>query len=173
VFSVTARAAPPDRDPRELIAGVHSVAYLSPALAARMIGKLRDGGLGRSVTARARVRTLTKRERDVLALLGAGLSNAQIAHRLNLVEGTVKGHVSAILTGLGLANRVQAAILAHDAGSTAPLTHVLLDVPGPPLWSCSASARNGGRNHGPTMPSTTTSYPPRASQDEHFSIHAR
>lgn len=107
-------------NPRELIAGVHAVAaggaYLSPAIAARMIGRLRDIGLSRSATARARVRTLTGRERDVLALLGAGLSNAQIAHRLHLVEGTVKGHVSAILTRLDLANRVQAAVLAHDAG---------------------------------------------------------
>jgi DNA-binding NarL/FixJ family response regulator len=109
-------------NPRELIAGVHAVAaggaYLSPAIAARMIGKLRDSGLSRAATARTQVRTLTERERDVLALLGAGMSNAQIAHRLHLVEGTVKGHVSAILTRLDLANRVQAAILAHDAGIT-------------------------------------------------------
>jgi DNA-binding NarL/FixJ family response regulator len=109
-------------NPRELIAGVHAVAaggaYLSPAIAARMIGRLRDSGLGRSASARAQMRTLTERERDVLALLGAGLSNAQIAHRLNVVEGTVKGHVSAILTRLDLANRVQAAVLAHDAGIT-------------------------------------------------------
>lgn len=59
----------------------------------------------------------TKRaDRDVPALVGAGLSNARIANRLNLVEGTVKGHVSAILGRLDLGNRVRAAVLAHDAG---------------------------------------------------------
>ncbi|WP_248961984.1 response regulator [Sphaerisporangium perillae] len=107
-------------DPRELIAGVHAVAgggaYLSPRMAARVIGRLRAGGLSRATAARARVGALTDRERDVLALLGAGLSNAQIANRLGLVEGTVKGHVSAIFTRLDLRNRVQAAILAHEAG---------------------------------------------------------
>ena len=59
---------------------------------------------------------LTQREREVLALVGAGLSNADIAERLFLVEGTVKSYVSAILNRLGLRNRVQAAILAHEAG---------------------------------------------------------
>ncbi|TDC57899.1 response regulator transcription factor [Micromonospora sp. KC207] len=107
-------------DPRELIAGVHAVAvggaYLSPRIAARVIGELRAAGLSRVTTARDRIQALTQRERDVLALLAAGLSNAQIAHRLHLVEGTVKGHVSAILTRLELNNRVQAAIVAHEAG---------------------------------------------------------
>lgn len=109
-------------DPRELIAGIHAVAsggaYLSPRIAARVIGKLRSTGLGRATTARARVQALTDREREVLTLLGAGLSNAQIANRLHLVEGTVKGHVSVILTRLELRNRVQAALLAHEAGLT-------------------------------------------------------
>jgi DNA-binding NarL/FixJ family response regulator len=54
----------------------------------------------------------------VLALLAAGLSNAQIGKRLHLVEGTVKIHVGAILRKLDLDNRVQAAILAHEAGLT-------------------------------------------------------
>jgi DNA-binding NarL/FixJ family response regulator len=109
-------------NPRELIAGIHAVAdggaYLSPSLAARLITKLRTPGLGRSAAARAQVATLTERERQVLALLGAGHSNAHIASRLHLVEGTVKGHVSAILARLNLDNRVQAAILAHEAGVT-------------------------------------------------------
>jgi DNA-binding NarL/FixJ family response regulator len=106
-------------NPRELIAGIHAVAaggaYLSPKMAARVIGKLRSTGLSRATTARTKVGVLTQRERDVLALLGAGLSNAQIANQLNIVEGTVKGHVSAILTRLDLSNRVKAAVLAHEA----------------------------------------------------------
>jgi len=109
-------------DPRELIAGVHAVAgggaYLAPSVTARVIGRLRTAELRREPAARARVESLTDRERAVLSLLGAGLSNAEIAQRLHLVEGTVKGHVSAILARLGLNNRVQAALLAHDAGLT-------------------------------------------------------
>jgi DNA-binding NarL/FixJ family response regulator len=109
-------------NPRELIAGIHAIAgggaYLSPDITAQVIGRLRANGLGRAGQARAKVLQLTDRERDVLALVGEGLSNAQIARRLHLVEGTVKGHVSTILTRLDLANRVQAAILAHEASLT-------------------------------------------------------
>lgn len=109
-------------NPRELIAGVHAIAgggaYLAPKMAARVIDRLRSTGLDRAASARARVRALTARERDVLALVGEGLSNSQIATRLGLTEGTVKGHVSVILTRLDLTNRVQAAILAHEAGLT-------------------------------------------------------
>jgi DNA-binding NarL/FixJ family response regulator len=52
----------------------------------------------------------------VLGLLGAGPSNAEIGRRLFLVEGTVKAHVSSLLTRLDVQNRVQAAVLAHEAG---------------------------------------------------------
>lgn len=112
-------------DPRELIAGVHAVAggaaYLSPQVAKRVIAELADGGTGggrmsRAAAARNRVDELTPREREVLALIGAGLSNAEIGRRLYLVEGTVKAYVSAILTRLEVKNRVQAAIVAYEAG---------------------------------------------------------
>nr|BFE87458.1 hypothetical protein GCM10020093_100590 [Planobispora longispora] len=76
--------------------------------------------MSRTAAAREQISGLTPRERDVLALVGAGLSNAQIARRLHLVEGTVKAHVSAILTRLDARNRVQAAILAHEAGLLDP-----------------------------------------------------
>lgn len=52
----------------------------------------------------------------MLALLGSGLSNADIAGRLFVVEGTVKAYVSTILSRLGVKNRVQAAITAYEAG---------------------------------------------------------
>ncbi|CCH28416.1 response regulator transcription factor [Actinosynnema sp. NPDC047251] len=111
-------------NPRELLAGVHAVAgggaYLAPKVAARVLAALGTRPLSRSGAARAKTDLLTPREREVLALLGAGLSNARIATRLNLVEGTVKGHVSTILTRLDLANRVQAAVLAHEAGLVQP-----------------------------------------------------
>jgi DNA-binding NarL/FixJ family response regulator len=105
-------------DPRELIAGVRAVAEggacLSPRVARRVITGLRPGS---AATARSRelVALLTEREREVLALIGSGLSNAEIGRRLHLVEGTVKSYVSAILTRLGVRNRVQAAIIAYEA----------------------------------------------------------
>ncbi|MFJ5530200.1 response regulator [Streptomyces sp. NPDC093261] len=64
----------------------------------------------------ARVDLLTDRERNVLVLLAEGLSNAEIGARLHLGTGTVKDHVSAILTKLRVAGRVQAALLAQRAG---------------------------------------------------------
>ncbi|MBN6057943.1 response regulator transcription factor [Nonomuraea sp. RK-328] len=110
-------------DPRELIAGIHAVAggaaYLSPKVAQRVITQLAAGRVSRGAAARDRVGALTEREREVLALLGAGMSNAEIAKRLHIVEGTVKAYVSAILTRLDVRNRVQAAIIAHEAGLVA------------------------------------------------------
>ncbi|WP_314621417.1 response regulator transcription factor [Streptomyces stackebrandtii] len=107
-------------DPRELIAGVRAVAAggaaLSPAVARRVIDTLGGEHLGRAAEARARLAPLTGREREVVALLGAGLSNQEIADRMYVVEGTVKAHVSAVLGRLGLRNRVQLAILAYEAG---------------------------------------------------------
>ncbi len=64
----------------------------------------------------ARVRLLTARERDVLVLVAEGLSNADIGARIHLGAGTVKDHVSAILTKLRVTSRVQAALLAQRAG---------------------------------------------------------
>ncbi len=107
-------------DPRELIAGVRAVAdgaaYLSPKVAHRVITELSDGRMSRGAAARDQIDALTDREREVLALVGGGHSNAEIARRLFLVEGTVKSYVSAILTRLGVKNRVQAAIIAYEAG---------------------------------------------------------
>jgi DNA-binding NarL/FixJ family response regulator len=110
-------------DPRELIAGVRAVseggAYLSPDIARRVIAPYREGDRTRSAEAREAAAALTDREREVLALLGAGASNAEIGARLHLVEGTVKGYVSAILAKLGVRNRVEAAVLAYRAGIVA------------------------------------------------------
>ncbi|MFE4785119.1 LuxR C-terminal-related transcriptional regulator [Streptomyces sp. NPDC056716] len=65
---------------------------------------------------RARAAQLSPREREVLGLVGQGLSNPEIATRLHLVEGTVRAYVSAVLERLGVRNRVQAAIVAYEAG---------------------------------------------------------
>ncbi|RBP61696.1 LuxR family two component transcriptional regulator [Brevibacterium sanguinis] len=109
-------------DPRELRDAVHAVAggaaYLSPRVAHRVIDRLRAGPRP-DAEAQSRVEPLSPREREVLALIGAGCSNAEVAARLFLTEGTVKGYVSSILTKLEAENRVQAAILAHRAGLVA------------------------------------------------------
>lgn len=113
-------------DPRELIAGIKAVAdgaaYLSPRIAHRVIAELgagTGGRMARAAAAKDQVAILSPREREVLGLVGAGLSNAEIADRLHLVEGTVKAYVSAVLTRLGVKNRVQAAIVAYEAGLVA------------------------------------------------------
>ncbi|MFJ3362188.1 response regulator [Streptomyces anthocyanicus] len=115
-------------EPEELLTGVRAVAggaaYLSPRVAARVVAHLAATGAGtlagRRSAARDRVAALTARERDVLAFLGAGLSNGQIARRLHVVEGTVKAHVSSLLSRLGVDNRAAAAVVAHEAGIIAP-----------------------------------------------------
>jgi DNA-binding NarL/FixJ family response regulator len=115
-------------EPEELIIGVRAVAdgaaYLSPKVAARVVAHLAATGAdtlaARRSRARDRVEALSPREREVLAFLGSGLSNGQIARRLNVVEGTVKAHVSSILARLGVDNRAAAAVIAHEAGIALP-----------------------------------------------------
>ncbi|MDT7845156.1 response regulator transcription factor [Streptomyces justiciae] len=113
-------------DPYELIAGVRAVAgggaFLSPKVARYVVdsGRRDSDRLDRETAARARVAELSPREREVLALVGTGLSNPEIAARLHLVEGTVKAYVSAVLDRLGVRNRVQAAIVAYEAGLVHP-----------------------------------------------------
>jgi DNA-binding NarL/FixJ family response regulator len=111
-------------DPREMLVGVRAVAaggaYLSPQVARRVItgfgGTPPGVQLAQMTAAKARIAELTDREREVLRLIGSGLSNAEIGRRLSVVEGTVKAHVSTVFTRLGMRNRVQAAVLAYQAG---------------------------------------------------------
>lgn len=62
------------------------------------------------------VRKLTAREHDVLALVGASLTNSEIAGRLFLTEVTVKGHMTSIMLKINARNRVDAALIAYRAG---------------------------------------------------------
>ncbi|MGW5265990.1 response regulator [Microbispora sp. NPDC004025] len=108
-----------DTPPRELIAAVHTVAegnaMLSPAVLKRLLGSFVRRAPSRAEVARERLAALTAREEDVVRALARGLSNAEIGRELKLSEPTVKAHVSRLLAKLGLANRVQLAILVHDA----------------------------------------------------------
>jgi DNA-binding NarL/FixJ family response regulator len=107
-------------DPRELLIGIRAVAdgaaYLSPRIAQKVIAQFGGGRLAKAEAARSQVNLLTPRERDVLSLVAEGMSNQEIGGALFVSEGTVKSHVSAIMLRLGLNNRVQAAIIAYEAG---------------------------------------------------------
>jgi DNA-binding NarL/FixJ family response regulator len=107
--------------PEDLIGLVRVAAeghtVLSPAAARRLIAASADSQAA-AERARKLASSLTEREVEVLTCLGEGLSNAQIAARLYLSEATVKGYVSRMLEKLGLENRTQAGLLAHDAGMT-------------------------------------------------------
>ncbi|MET7465724.1 response regulator transcription factor [Nonomuraea sp. NPDC005501] len=108
-----------DTPPRELAAAVRTVAaghaMLSPTVTKRVISSFAGRGPSRAEIARGRLASLTAREEDVVRAVARGLSNAEIGRELKLTEATVKAHVSRVLAKLGLANRVQAAILVHDA----------------------------------------------------------
>ncbi|MEU9995548.1 response regulator transcription factor [Streptomyces sp. NPDC050848] len=110
-----------DTAPAELIRAVRAAAagdaYLSPAATRHVVEQLASGReVARAEQARGRVAALSEKEREVLALLGEGLSNADAGRRLHMSEATVKTYVSRILAKLGCENRVQAALLARDAG---------------------------------------------------------
>ncbi len=110
-----------DTPPRDLVNAVRVVAageaMLSPTVTTRLIGHFAAGGAStRQREARERLASLTARETDVLLAVARGLSNADIGRELFMSEATVKAHVSRLLAKLDVANRVQIAILAHDAG---------------------------------------------------------
>jgi DNA-binding NarL/FixJ family response regulator len=113
----------------ELVSAVTAVARgdaaLAPEVTRRVIERFTDHPSRRPASEPDRVvarglAELTERERDVLAALGRGLSNAQIASELFIGETTVKTHVSRVLTKLGLQSRVQAAIIAREHGVVRP-----------------------------------------------------
>jgi DNA-binding NarL/FixJ family response regulator len=109
-----------DTPPKDLAEAVRTVAagnaMLSPAVTRRLISSFASKGPSLAEKAKRRLEVLTEREREVVSGAGQGLSNAEIARQLDMAETTVKAHMSRALAKLGLTNRVQAAILIHDAG---------------------------------------------------------
>lgn len=110
---------PPDR----LVAAVHEVVAgdhaLSPSVTALLVRQVSQGPPAddRAAKARAQLARLTERELQVARALAHGGSNADISRELYLGVPTVKAHVSSILAKLGLANRVQVALLVQDAAA--------------------------------------------------------
>ncbi|MGW1723539.1 response regulator [Streptomyces sp. NPDC002306] len=107
-----------DTDPEELPFLVRSLADGGTVLSSKVTRTVVDGYLDADPRDRdtCGLERLTGRERDVLVLVAEGLSNAEIATRMHLSTGTVKDHVSAVLTKLEVGGRVQAALLAQRAG---------------------------------------------------------
>ncbi len=109
--------------PEELIAAVHTIAagdsLLSPSVTRRVIDRMAQQPIP-DLAANTKLETLTPRERTVLDLVARGLSNAEIATALTVEESTVRTHVRRILMKLDLRDRVQAVILAYEAGINRP-----------------------------------------------------
>ncbi|MEV8360822.1 response regulator transcription factor [Streptomyces niveus] len=107
---------------RDLIEAVRTVArgegLIAPAVTRRLIAEFASPAAVRSADAPdlTVLDSLTRREREVLSCLGGGLSNAEIAARLDMAEATVKTHMSRLLGKLELRSRVQAAVLAQELG---------------------------------------------------------
>jgi DNA-binding NarL/FixJ family response regulator len=108
-----------DTEPEQLIKAVRDLArggaVLDPKVAARVLSTVADGERA-AEPARRLLASLSDREREVVTLIGQGLSNAEIGSELHLSEATVKGYVSAVLGKIGAVNRVQAALVAYRGG---------------------------------------------------------
>ena len=115
-----------DIPPEDLAPAVRTVAdggaLLDPSITSRLIGRFART-LATDTAIRHRLDTLTDREREVLAHLGAGANNAEISEALYIGAATVKSHVSSILAKLGLRDRAQAVVFAYESGLVTPGQH--------------------------------------------------
>jgi DNA-binding NarL/FixJ family response regulator len=107
-----------DSPPDQIVAAIHRVAAGDPILSPAITRRLMDRAVATSGTreqARAALADLTPREHEVVVGIARGETNAEIGARLFMSVATVKAHITHILTKLGLTNRTQIALLAHDA----------------------------------------------------------
>jgi DNA-binding NarL/FixJ family response regulator len=113
-----------DVQPAQLVDAVRVVArgdaLLAPTVTRRLLDRFAHALPGSPEPPPPELSSLSEREREVLGLLAGGLSNAELAERLFLSETTIKTHVSSILRKLGLRDRVQAVVLAYQAGLVRP-----------------------------------------------------
>jgi DNA-binding NarL/FixJ family response regulator len=111
-----------DATPDEVVHAVRVVAageaLLAPTVTARLVREFARRPAGRP--RRELLASLTQRETEVLQLVAAGLSNAELADRLVISHATAKTHVSRILTKLGLRDRAQLVVAAYEAGLAVP-----------------------------------------------------
>ncbi|HEX8157710.1 MAG TPA: response regulator transcription factor [Solirubrobacteraceae bacterium] len=108
--------------PEELVHAVRVVAagdgLLAPSITRRIIEQFARRPIKPELD--ERLQALTHREREVLAMLARGKSNAELAAELFVTEGTIKTHVSSLLAKLGLRDRVQAVVVAYESGLVTP-----------------------------------------------------
>jgi DNA-binding NarL/FixJ family response regulator len=115
---------PKDISPEELVEGVRVVhrgeSAVAPRLLTRLIGAFVRAGRPRRFGGNGVVATLSEREREVLFLIGKGLSNQEIARSLDVAPSTVKNHVTSVFAKIGARDRAQAVITAYEAGLVKP-----------------------------------------------------
>jgi DNA-binding NarL/FixJ family response regulator len=113
-----------DTPPEQLVSAIHVIAQgealLSPSVTRRVISEFVKGSGPKPQAQFPRLQDLTARELEVMRAIARGLSNAEIASELFVSETTVKTHVARILMKLGLRDRVQAVVLAYEAGVVQP-----------------------------------------------------
>jgi DNA-binding NarL/FixJ family response regulator len=117
-----------DVRPQELVDAIHVVAkgdaLLAPSITRRLLDRFAQQAPEDPAKPPPQLESLTERELEVLKLVAKGWSNAELAEKLFLSETTVKTHVSSVLRKLGLRDRVQAVVLAYEAGLVRPGTTV-------------------------------------------------
>lgn len=115
---------PKDISPEDLVESVRIVhrgeSAVAPRLLTRLIGAFVRAGRPRRFGGDGAVGTLSEREREVLLLIGRGLSNSEIATALSLAPSTVKNHVTNVFAKIGARDRAQAVIAAYEAGLITP-----------------------------------------------------
>jgi DNA-binding NarL/FixJ family response regulator len=113
-----------DTEPAELVRAVRAVAggdaLLSPGVTRRLIGEFANRSRGTNAPAAQELSRLTEREREIVALIGEGLSNDEIAERLVVSPATAKTHVSRAMVKLHVRDRAQLVVLAYESGLVRP-----------------------------------------------------
>lgn len=112
-----------DAPPEQLVAGIRTVAAGEALLAPSITRRLIESFIHRTPAEHVdgdKLDELTPREREVLQLLGRGLSNSELAAQLFVSEATVKTHVNRVFSKLGLRDRVQAVVFAYETGLVVP-----------------------------------------------------